>query len=37
MRMSAECSNNHEGSELCNIASGHPINPTQSAQQHRSK
>ena len=24
--MGSECSNNHEGSELCNIASGHPIN-----------
>ena len=24
-----ECSNYHEGSELCNIASGHPINSAQ--------
>ena len=27
--MGPECSNNHEGSELCNIASGHPINSAQ--------
>ena len=32
MRMSVmgpACSNYHEGSELCNIASGHPISPAQ--------
>ena len=27
--MGPECSNYHEGSELCNIANGHPINSTQ--------
>ena len=27
--MGPKCSNNHEGSELCNIASGHPINSAQ--------
>ena len=27
--MGPECSNYHEGSELCNIANGHPINSAQ--------
>jgi hypothetical protein len=27
--MGPECSNNHEGSELCIIANGHPINSTE--------
>jgi hypothetical protein len=27
--MGLECSNNHEGSELCIIANGHPINSTE--------
>ena len=27
--MGPECSNYHEGSELCNIANGHPVNSAQ--------